>query len=155
MIIKKNFMKRALITVAAMVIAVVAPVNVIAASAQTKTLNTTEFGMITGNNAARKEYSEKCVCLSVKSVREAAHYVIRYNVTYNGSGESITGTVELMDVNRGIRSNSECYEDIEMHHWSNKMTGQRDGFLYTSITTYGTQEVRGTNAYAVYTSSTL
>ncbi len=113
-----------------------------------------EYGTLNANNNICVNDFEKIVSLNVSTTDKAAEkYIIKYNVVYADTGRSITGDVELININ--MLSPKKSYEDVEMHHWKNAITGNSDGFKYTEIKAYSTHEVRGDYSYVIYLSEKL
>lgn len=114
-----------------------------------------EYGMLNANNNISVNDMEKIVSLNVSTTgsKQAEKYIIKYNVVYAKTGKSITGDVELININ--MISPKKSYEDVEMHHWKNAETGKVDGFRNTEIKAYSTHEVRGDYSYVVYLSERL
>lgn len=128
---------------------------VINAYASTDRTNAGEYGILEAENTIANNGYEKIVNLSVATTNKAADkYVLKYNVTYAISGASITGTVELVNIN--MYTPMKSGETVEMHHWKNTQTGINDNFVNTKIKAYSTHEVRGDYAaYVVYLSDEL
>lgn len=113
-----------------------------------------EYGTLNANNNIGVNDFEKIVSLNVSTTAKAAEkYIIKYNIVYAETGKSITGDVELININ--MLSPMRSYEDVEMHHWKNAVTGKADGFRNTEIKAYSTHEVRGDYSYVIYLSEKL
>lgn len=150
---KKTNLKKIITMSMAVICAVSLIVNAYAATGRT---NAGEYGELRAENTiARLEGYDKRVHLSVATTNKAADkYILKYNVVYAESGASITGTVELVNINMYTAMKSS--ETVEMRHWKNTVTGKVDGFLSTKIKAYSTHEVRGDYAaYVVYLSDEL
>lgn len=150
---KKTKLRKIITASMAVVCAVSLVINAYAEKDRT---NAGEYGILEAENTiAKLEGYDKRVHLSVATTNKAADkYVLKYNVVYAGSGASITGTVELININMYTPMKSS--ETVEMHHWKNTVTGKVDGFLKTEIKAYSTHEVRGDYAaYVVYLSDQL
>lgn len=148
---KRKRLKKFVTILMAMVFVVSLAVN---ANAATGNISAGEYGELKAVNAISILGTfEKRVNISVETTKSAAEkYILKYNVVYANTGTSITGNVQLENVNMYTPMRSS--ESVEMHHWKNTQTGQYDGFIGTKIKAYTTHEVRGTYAYAIYLSET-
>ena len=139
-----------------LMVAVLVVASVINTYAATDNTSAGKYGKLYAENTIRVQYDyEKCVLLSVSTTaKEAEKYIIKYNIVYADTGKSITGDVELININ--MLSPMKSYEDVEMHHWKNAKTGKYDNFLNTKIKAYSTHEVRDDySAYVLYLSDEL
>lgn len=118
------------------------PIN---ALASTSSKVTSEFGTLRGTTTISLNGYEKRVNISMSTTKKAKTYIIKYDVRIAGTGTDITTDVELVNPNV---SGSTARETVEMHHW------RSDGYKYTKLIAYTTQEARGTTSECVYLSAT-
>ena len=149
--IKSLRLKVRVITILGLLGVMLTGISVSAASSGSVYINST-YGRLIGNVGGYYGANEKCFNSSATTTNVVPRLRSKLTVHYTSNGSAI-GSGE----NTGwIYNSKSAYSyDYEMHHFKNQLTGAYDGFIYTSLTAYGTADAITSTPYVVYTNYTL